>query len=70
MLPAKPQIRNGTLVTGDDGKVQYSPVMSFESRAVADAFSAAVVKAVLEHTPRAFDEYADTAAPEHSNNPF
>ena len=36
----------------------------------ADAFSRAVIAAVLEHSPRAFDEYADTAAPEHSDNPF
>ena len=69
-LPAKPQIRDGTLVTGDDGRVQYYPVMSFDTREVADAFSRAVIAAVLEHSPRAFDEYADTAAPEHSDNPF
>ena len=60
-LPAKPQIRDGTLVTGDDGRPVYHPTMSFESRAVADAFSAAVVKAVLEHAPRAFEEYAERA---------
>ena len=61
-LPAKPQIRDGTLVYGEDGKIQYLPVMSFESRAVADAFSAAIVKAV--------DEHAATAAPADSDNPF
>jgi hypothetical protein len=55
-LPAKPQIRDGTLVTGDDGKVVYHPTMSFDSRAVADAFSAAVIAAVLVYAPRAFDE--------------
>ena len=59
-----------TLVTGDDGRVQYYPVMSFDTLEVADAFIRAVIAAVLEHSPRAFDEYADTAAPEHSDNPF
>ena len=30
--------------------------MSFELRAVADAFSAAVITAVLKHAPHAFDK--------------
>jgi len=55
-LPAKPQIRDGALVKGDDGKVQYLPIMSFATRAVADAFSAAVITAVLDLYFEAFDE--------------
>jgi hypothetical protein len=55
-LPAKPQIRDGALIRGDDGKVQYVPMMSFASRAVSDAFSAACIKAVIDLCPEAFDE--------------
>jgi hypothetical protein len=53
-LPSKPQVRDGALVRGDDGKVQYTPIMSFARRAVADAFSAAVIRAVLDRYPEAF----------------
>ena len=55
-LPAKPQVKDGVLVKGDDSKVQYLHLMHFDSRAVADAFSDAVVKAVLELDPQAFDD--------------
>jgi hypothetical protein len=65
-LPAKPQIRDGTLVTGDDGRVQYYPVMSFDTREVADAFSRAVIAAVLEHSPRAFDTEERPMAPQRA----
>jgi hypothetical protein len=54
-LPAKPQVRDGNLVKDPSGKVQYWPVFEIENRAVRDAFSAAVVAAVLKHTPHAFD---------------
>jgi hypothetical protein len=39
------------------GKVQYIHVMDFDSREVRDAFSRAVVQAVLERQPEAFDEH-------------
>ena len=55
-LPAKPQVRGGALVKGDDGKIQYVPVLSWDSRAVSDAFSAAAVRAVRELAPDAFEE--------------
>jgi len=55
-LPARPQLRDGELVRGDDGKLQYMPLMSFETRAVSDAFSAAVIAAVRELAPHAFEE--------------
>jgi hypothetical protein len=58
-LPAKPQVKDGALVKdATTGKVQYSVIMDFSDRRVRDAFSAAVVKAVLERDPRAFDEVA------------
>jgi hypothetical protein len=54
-LPAKPQIKDGSVITDSSGKAQYSPIMSFDSREVSDAFSDAVIKAILERDPRAFD---------------
>jgi hypothetical protein len=55
-LPAKPQVRDGVLVKGDDGKIAYIPMLSWDSRAVSDAFSAAAVAAVRELAPDAFEE--------------
>jgi hypothetical protein len=54
-LPAKPQVKDGALVKDATGKVQYVHIMDFDSRAVRDAFSRAVVRAVLERAPDAFD---------------
>jgi hypothetical protein len=60
-LPAKPQIKDGALVKdATTGEVQYTPIMDFSGRAVRDAFSAAVVRAVLAWDPHAFD--AEVAA--------
>jgi hypothetical protein len=51
-LPARPEVRDGALVIGDDGKVQYSITLEFEGgRAVRDAFSAAVWAAVITRHP-------------------
>jgi hypothetical protein len=55
-LPAKPFVKDGMLVKGDDGRIQYFPILSFDTRAVADAFSAAVVHAVRRLVPEAFDD--------------
>jgi hypothetical protein len=52
-LPARPRIRDGAVVTDDDGKVQYSPILEFSRREVRDAFSQRVVDAVTR-----FDQYA------------
>jgi hypothetical protein len=41
------------------GKVQYTRLMDFASRAVRDAFSAAVVRALLERAADAFAMVAD-----------
>jgi hypothetical protein len=57
-LPARPMIKDGRVVTGDDGKPEYAPVLNFVSRAVADRFSEAVIDAVLRHRPDALDEAA------------
>jgi hypothetical protein len=54
-LPAKPQIRDGELIRDDAGKVQYWPILEFSTRAARDSFSAAVVRALLEFAPAAFD---------------
>ena len=54
-LPAKPQMRDGELVHDSNGKVQYFHLMSFDTRAVSDAFSAAVIRALLEFAPAAFE---------------
>ena len=49
-LPGKPQIdKNRQVITDASGKVQYTPVLCFESRAVADAFGEAVLKAVDDY---------------------
>jgi hypothetical protein len=54
-LPAKPQIKDGSLVKDVTGKVQYVHIPDFDSREVRDAFSRAVVQAVLERAPEAFN---------------
>jgi hypothetical protein len=55
-LPSRLQIRDGELVHDADGKIQYVHLMNFDSRAVSDAFSAAVIRAVLEFAPTAFEK--------------
>jgi hypothetical protein len=60
-LPSRPWMRNGQLVTGDDGKPRYSPVFEFESAKVWRAFSDAVVAAVLRFEPRALECAGETS---------
>jgi len=57
-LPAKPQVRDGALVKDDAGRVQYVHIMDFDSRDVRDAFSRAVIAAVIRFAPDAFQEAA------------
>jgi|SRR6516225_7211127 len=57
-LPAKPQVRDGALVKDDAGRVQYVHIMDFDSRDVCDAFSRAVIAAVIRFAPDAFQEAA------------
>jgi hypothetical protein len=54
--PARPQLsKEGAAIRDEAGKVQYSPVLEFDGRQVRDAFSEAVIRAVLRHDPHAFD---------------
>jgi hypothetical protein len=55
-LPTKPQMKDGALVKNADGKLEYFSIAEFTSREIRDAFSAAVIRALLEHTPTAFDD--------------
>jgi hypothetical protein len=56
-LPSPAMIdRNGVALRGDDGKIKYSHVFEFDSREVRNAFSEAVIRAVLERAPHAFGE--------------
>ena len=50
-LPAKPQMNaDGTARRGEDGKLQYIPILKWRDRELADRFSAIVVQAVeAEH---------------------
>ena len=53
-LPSRPWVQNGQVVKGDDGKIKYQPICEFDNRETRDAFSAAVVRAVLAYAPDAF----------------
>lgn len=57
-LPARPQIKDGALVKDATGKVQYVQLFEFTSHAVRTAFSEAVIRAVAESYPNAFDAEA------------
>jgi hypothetical protein len=48
-------LANEALMKDAEGKAQYASILEFPERAVRDAFSAAVVRAVIEHSPAAFD---------------
>ena len=52
-LPARPWVKDGAVVTGEDGKAQYSIILEFDRREVREAFSAAVIRAVIERFPNA-----------------
>jgi len=52
-MPARPWLRDGVAIRGDDGKIQYSPLFEFETKGVRDAFSHAVWRALLEFDPEA-----------------
>lgn len=51
---SKPQLtRDGQAVKDDAGKIKYVPVVSFESKAVRDRFSASVIEALRAAHPEA-----------------
>jgi hypothetical protein len=62
-LPSKPMLKDGAALKDDTGKIKYSPILQFGGRDVADAFSAAAIRAVLDHSPDAFDAAAAAAKP-------
>lgn len=45
-LPGKAQIDRDQNVVRKDGKVQYSPVLAFDTKEVAEAFGGAVLRAL------------------------
>ncbi len=54
-LPARPWVKDGAVVTDDNGKVRYSPLFEFDTAAVRNSFSAAVIDALRRFNPRALD---------------
>ena len=54
-LPAKPQVKDGKIVTNAGGKAEYVHILEFADRATGAAFSRAVVDAVLKFNPRALE---------------
>jgi hypothetical protein len=51
-LPAKPVVDSGgNIKRSSDDKIEYVRLFGFDSRAVADAFSTAVIAALLERDP-------------------
>jgi hypothetical protein len=69
-LPAKPQIKDGAVVKDSTGRVVYFPMLAFDSREVANAFSAAVVDAVLVHEPAAFTDDDDHTPTRRTRDPM
>jgi hypothetical protein len=53
-LPSRPWVRDGRVVTGEDGKAQYSPILEFTDRATREAFSRRVIEAIFACFPQAF----------------
>jgi hypothetical protein len=49
-LPGKPVVDSaGVAERNDQGKIEYARILGFDTKQVADAFSHAVLKALLEH---------------------
>jgi hypothetical protein len=54
-LPSRPWVKDGRVVTNDDGKIQYSALLEFDSGEVRTAFSDAVIRALLRFDPHALE---------------
>jgi hypothetical protein len=50
-LPARPLVRDGVHVTGEDGKAQYLTMLEFGDRETREAFSHATWAAVIAKHP-------------------
>jgi hypothetical protein len=68
--PAKPQVKDGLVIKDASGKAQYVNIMEFDGREVRDAFSRAVVSAVLAREPRAFSADDQSAAAQQTRAPM
>ena len=56
-LPSVPMLdKAGVALRGDDGRIKYSNVFTFDSKEIRDAFSRAAIEAVLAYCPSAFNE--------------
>ena len=53
---ASRRFRDGQPVLGENGKPAYDHLMTFDTREIGEAFSRAVIAAVLERDPSAFNE--------------
>ncbi len=47
--------KNGVALRGDDGRIKYANIFTFDTRDVRDAFSRAAIDAVLAFAPNAFE---------------
>jgi hypothetical protein len=61
-LPARPQLKDGMAIT-KDGKIQYATLLEFSDHGTRNAFSQAVIRAVLDFAPSAFDREEAACAP-------
>ena len=53
-LPARPRLKGTEAITDDNGKILYAITLEFDRREIADAFSRAVIDAVVRFDPHAF----------------
>ncbi len=55
-LPARPMLdKAGVALKDDSGKTKYAPVIEFTDRETRDRFSNAVLAALIEFAPAAFE---------------
>jgi hypothetical protein len=49
--PGRPWIKDGAVVVGEDGKIQYSQILEFANKGTRDAFGQVVWRAVEAFDP-------------------
>ena len=55
-MPTQVMVRDGQILRSDEGKPKYSdPLLEFDSPEIGYAVSDAIVQAVSDYAPRAFD---------------